>query len=158
MHGSARAPLDGGRMQPHSGNDVQPHSGKGLQPHSGKTRLPDGSRPDGTGLARFLGAFSLVLGGLEMAAPGAVGRWLGFPGGRSLVRAYGARETAAGIGLLATDATKPWLMARLGGDALDIGTLAMGLQVDNPRRQQVIIALVAVLGVTLLDVVAFRRA
>lgn len=150
MHGTVDQDRRGGRMQP--------HSGKGMQPHSGKTRLPGGERPGSAALPRALGWFSLALGGLELAAPGALGRWLGFPGGTRLIAGYGAREIAAGVGLLATDAHKPWLLARIGGDALDIGTLALGLRDDNPQRQQVLIALAAVLGVTLLDIVALRRA
>jgi hypothetical protein len=45
-----------------------------------------------------------------------------------------------------------WMWGRVGGDALDLGTLAMGLRRDNPQRENVGLALVAVAGVTALDV------
>ena len=47
----------------------------------------------------------------------------------------------------------PWIWGRVGGDALDIATLATGLQQDNPKKENVELALVAVAGITALDVV-----
>lgn len=47
------------------------------------------------------------------------------------------------------------LAARIGGDALDLGTLAKALHRDNPKRRNAAIATAMVVGITLLDVVAF---
>lgn len=100
--------------------------------------------------ARFLGWFSLGLGVAELVAPGRLTRALGMQGYEPLVRAYGAREVAAGIGALSVNPA-PAIWSRIAGDALDIGTLALGLGRDNPKRGNVGIALAAVLGVTVID-------
>jgi hypothetical protein len=44
------------------------------------------------------------------------------------------------------------LQSRVAGDALDIATLLAGLRADNPKRDNVMIALAMVVGVTLLDI------
>jgi hypothetical protein len=73
-------------------------------------------------------------------------------GNENLIRAYGAREIANGIAILASDDPTPWIWGRVAGDALDIATLVTGLNEDNPKRANVGIALAAVAGVTALDV------
>jgi hypothetical protein len=102
-------------------------------------------------LARGLGWFSIGLGALEVLAPRSLARALGEEEQTGLVRAYGVREIATGIGILATNDPKPWIWGRLAGDALDLAGLAMGLRHDNPRKDTVAFALAAVAGVTLLD-------
>jgi hypothetical protein len=112
-------------------------------------RQPDAS----TGaLARGLGWFSIALGVAEVLAPRALARTLGMDGSEALLRAYGLREIATGVGILAARDPAPWIWGRVGGDALDIATLATGLNDDNPQKQNVGLALAAVAGVTLLDV------
>lgn len=104
-------------------------------------------------LAQGLSWFSVGLGLAELLAPRSLGRFLGMEEHAALIRIYGARELATGIGILAqTDPPAAWLWGRLGGDALDLGTLASGLRRDNPQRENVGLALVAVAGVTVLDV------
>ena len=66
---------------------------------------------------------------------------------------HGVREIATGIGILSSTHPVPWISGRVGGDALDIATLATGLQQDNPKKENVELALVAVAGITALDVV-----
>jgi hypothetical protein len=66
-----------------------------------------------------------------------------------LLRVYGARELAAGIGLLAMKNQKPWLQARLGGDLLDIATLLW--QRGNAPRSRRNAALAAVAAVGCVD-------
>jgi hypothetical protein len=73
-------------------------------------------------------------------------------GAEGLVQAYGVREIASGIGILASQQPAPWIWSRIGGDALDVATLAAGLTDDNPKRGNVGLALAAVMGVTALDV------
>jgi hypothetical protein len=102
-------------------------------------------------LARALGWFSIGLGLTELLAPRALTRWLGMDGHETLVRAYGMREIGAGIMTLSPDKGLG-LQSRVAGDALDIATLLAGLRGDNPKRDNVAIALAMVLGVTLLDI------
>jgi hypothetical protein len=103
-------------------------------------------------LAYGLGWFSIGLGAVEVLAPGALARTLGMPGSEPILRAFGLREIASGVAILSSDNPAPWVWARVGGDALDIGTLANACHEDNPRRGNVGLALAAVAGVTALDV------
>src|SRR5947208_2828592 len=103
-------------------------------------------------LARALGWFSIGLGLTELLAPRALTRALGMEGSEALVRAYGLREIGAGIMTLSPD-KGIGLQSRVAGDALDIATLLPALRSDNPKRDNVAIALAMVVGVTLLDIV-----
>ena len=102
-------------------------------------------------LARGLGWFSIGLGLAEMLTPSMLTEQMGMEGKESLLRFYGAREMAAGIGILMSANPAPWIWGRVGGDALDLATLATGLDEHNPRKGNVAIALAAVAGVTALD-------
>ncbi|MBL6458261.1 cyclase dehydrase [Belnapia sp. T6] len=103
------------------------------------------------GLAQGLGWFSIGLGLVEVLAPHRVTRATGLEGHERLVASYGLREIATGIGLLTTRDPQPWLWGRVSGDVLDVGTLAAGLRPGNPERDRSGMALLAVLGVTALD-------
>lgn len=103
-------------------------------------------------LARGLGWFSIALGAAEILAPDRLARALGMPGRAPVFGAYGVREIATGIGILTSNDPRPWLSARVAGDALDLATLATGLGGDNPHRRNVGLAMAAVAGVTVLDV------
>jgi hypothetical protein len=102
-------------------------------------------------LAQGLGWFSVGLGLLELLAPRRLSYELGMGDRSGMIRAYGARELAAGIGILSQRDPTPWVWARVAGDALDIATL-VGALPDNRRRGNVELALLAVAGVTLLDI------
>jgi hypothetical protein len=104
-------------------------------------------------MARGLGWFSIGLGLAEVLAPRSLTRGLGMEGHEQLMQAYGVREIATGIGILSSDQPAPWIWGRVGGDALDIATLATGLKGNNPRKENLGIALAAVAGVTALDLV-----
>jgi hypothetical protein len=106
---------------------------------------------DALALARGLGWFSIGLGLAEVLAPRRLARALGMDGHENLVRTYGLREITTGIGILAAPDPKPWIWGRVGGDALDLATLAGALGPDNRRQENVGIALAAVAGVTALD-------
>lgn len=97
-------------------------------------------------LSRALGWFSLGLGVAELVAARSLARSVGLPGQSGLVRAYGLREVATGLALLSTRRPAPWMWARVGGDALDLATLAAGR--ERPGRQA---AIAAVAGVAVLD-------
>lgn len=113
-------------------------------------------RDDQLALARGLGWFSIALGATELVAPQALARWLGMQGSESLLQTYGAREVGTGIGILASNDPTAWLWGRVGGDLLDVATLASGFHNDNTKKSNVGLALVAVLGVTALDAVCAR--
>ena len=110
-----------------------------------------------TGLAQGLGWFSIGLGMAEFFAPQMITRYLGLEGRETLVRMYGLREMAAGAGLLSADNKAPWLWGRVGGDALDLATLSLGMGEDNPQRDNAILATVMVGGVTALDFYCAQR-
>jgi hypothetical protein len=104
-------------------------------------------------LGRALGWFSFGLGLAELLAPRQIARALGMEGKEALIRAYGVREIGAGILCLSID-TQSGLWSRVAGDGIDIATLLTGMRTGNPKRDNVMLALAVVLGVTALDVVA----
>jgi len=108
-------------------------------------------------LARGLGWFSIGLSLVELAAPGRFAQALGIEGRESLLRAYGAREIAAGVMTLSPD-KHLGLWSRVAGDGLDIATLLSAARPDNPKRYAVGLALAMVAGVTLLDIVGAQAA
>jgi hypothetical protein len=112
---------------------------------------PDRSLTNADRFARGLAWFSFGLGVAELVAPGKLARALGLEGKEGLVRAYGGREIAAGVGSL-TARPDLGIWSRFAGDLLDLGTLAVGLK-DGTREQKrnASIAIAAVAGVTFLD-------
>lgn len=111
------------------------------------------SRTATDSVGNLLGWFSLALGAVELAAPHVLTRWLGMRGQEGLVRAYGAREIAAGMASLSID-RQLGLWSRVGGDALDIATLISAYDDRNPRKQNVGIAIAALAGIALLDLIS----
>ncbi|WP_027800719.1 hypothetical protein [Paraburkholderia dilworthii] len=122
--------------------------------HALKKRLPE---PDS--VARGLGWFSIALGLAELVAPRMMARAAGVETGAGAMRFYGLRELACGVGILASRNPQPFLWARVGGDALDLGTLALSSNKLSARdRQRATVAAVNVACVTALDVYAANRA
>lgn len=117
-------------------------------------RRPD---PATRELAHGLGWFSIGLGLTEVAFGDAIARWLGMPRVAPVLRAYGVRELLQGVGILGSRDPTPWISARVAGDALDIATVLPGLEGRNPRKDNVLIALVALTGVTIVDVVCAQN-
>src|SRR3954468_12228451 len=101
-------------------------------------------REDQLVVGRGLGWFSIALGVTELVAPGGLARWLGMRGSEPLLQTYGAREVGTGIGILASNDPTAWLWGRVGGDILDIATLASGFDDDNTKKSNVGLALAAV--------------
>lgn len=105
-----------------------------------------------------LGWFSIALGAAEIAAAGPIARALGLPPAAAwLIRAFGVREIATGVGVLSSPANPQWLAARVGGDALDLAALAVAMRPDNPKRRTAMAATAAVAGVTAIDAIASGR-
>jgi hypothetical protein len=109
-------------------------------------------------MAKGLGWFSIALGVAELLAPRATAQATGVHYGKNLLQAYGVREIATGIGLLTSKDPAPWLWARVAGDALDLATLAADLASNSDKRRNTALSLIAVMGVTALDVWAAETA
>lgn len=108
-------------------------------------------------LPRALGWFSIGLGAAEVIAPGMIARIVGARDNRKLIRAFGARELAAGVGLLATTWTTAWLWARVAGDAADLVALGRTFAANRKHRGKAATAIASVAGVTALDVYGASR-
>src|SRR5690349_14311617 len=101
-------------------------------------------------LGRALGWFSIGLGLAELLAPRRITRALGIEGQEGLVRAYGVREVSSGLLSLSVE-KQAGLWSRVAGDGIDLVTLVTALRSNNPKRDNVGLALVMVLGMTLID-------
>lgn len=111
--------------------------------------------------ARGLGWFSVGLAAAELLAPSELARLIGVRDtsrSRSILRALGARELAAGVGLLLPRRPGRFLWSRVGGDVVDLallgGAMAFDRRTDSDRAS---LALAAVAGVTALDTWAALR-
>lgn len=113
-----------------------------------------------TRLAEGLGWFSIGLGLAELTAPRTVARLIGVPDDamtRRVLRAYGAREIATGIGILSTAPRPVWLWARVAGDVLDLATLAAAMRRDGVEGGKIASAAASVAGVMIADIAAARQ-
>ena len=104
-------------------------------------------------VARALGGFSLVRGAAELMFGRRINVALGLGQSAALVRAFGAREAVAGyLARMYPDMAGPIWM-RVAGDVLDVAVLVGALnRRRNPHRDATLAALVAVLGVTAIDI------
>ena len=112
-------------------------------------------------LSLALGCFSIALGAAELMAPRRVARLIGVPADDrtlNVLRAYGARKLASGIGILADPHDAKWLWSRVGGDAVDLVSLGAAASDEGTARAPVLLAAMAMLGVTALDLLAASRA
>jgi hypothetical protein len=107
-------------------------------------------------LVMGLGVLSIALGVAELVAPRRVSRAAGIKRQDSVLRGFGLRELATGIGLLAARNPRPWLWGRVAGDVFDAATLAISADPKKPRRLSLSSA--AVIAVGLLDVYTALRA
>jgi hypothetical protein len=104
-----------------------------------------------------LGWFSVGLGLAELFFARGLARMLGMKGQEGVIRFYGLRELATGIGIVAQkDDPAPWIWGRVAGDAVDIATLASNVSA-NPRKAAIALALANVGAVTALDVMTARE-
>jgi uncharacterized membrane protein len=108
-------------------------------------------------LARSLGWLSIGLGIVETAAPQAMANVMGLSRNhRLLLRIFGLREIACGIGIL-THRPPFWMRLRVGGDAVDLAFLALAFTADNPNRARLGAVTAAVAAVTALDVLCSQE-
>lgn len=107
-------------------------------------------------VARGLGWFSLALGAAELFAPQALGRAIGVGRHPTMLPMLGLREIASGLGILSGHRTSGFLWSRVGGDAMDLALLALAMRATPQNRRRILLAVAAVAGVTLLDVLSGR--
>ncbi|MES2992243.1 MAG: cyclase dehydrase [Pseudomonadota bacterium] len=102
--------------------------------------------------ARALGWVSIGLGVAELLAPRATAQAIGRADRRDLMPWYGLREIANGVGLLMARDPTPWVWLRVGGDALDLATLASpGPRTTPEADARLAAALAATACITLVD-------
>lgn len=114
-------------------------------------------------LVTGLGIFSIGLGTAQLVAPRSMNRLIGAvdtPSSGTVHRwAGGAREFAVGVGILSRSAPAVWLWSRVAGDGADLGVLGALLASNSSpeARKRAALSTVAVVGVTVADVVAAVR-
>ncbi len=112
-------------------------------------------------LAEGLGWFSVGLGLAEITAPQGLATLIGVEldgrRGRTLMRALGAREIAAGLGILSGRRRTAWMWSRVLGDAIDLALLGSAMSSSRNQRARVSAATMAVVGVTAVDVLTAAR-
>jgi uncharacterized membrane protein len=109
-------------------------------------------------LAAALGWFSIGLGLAQLIAPRALGRAIGVGDRPNLMRALGAREFAAGIGILSGRERAHWMQARVAGDVLDLALLGLALRGTDGRQPiRIAGAAAAVAGIAALDMLAAKQ-
>jgi len=123
-----------------------------------KEKQDKGSDP----LAKGLGWFSVGLGLTRLLTPGGLSRLIGLEGDdkqRNTMRAFGGRELASGVGILASNKPQAALWSRVVGDVIDLAALGIALRGGNNNRNKtrIIGAMASVLGVTAADIVAATR-
>jgi uncharacterized membrane protein len=115
-------------------------------------RLDDAER-----VARGLGWFSIGLGLAQITAPRRVARMIGVDDGeanRDTMLAIGVRELASGVGILTRERPVGPVWTRVGGDVMDLALLGRALRSDDAQRNRLTAAAAAVVGLTILDILA----
>lgn len=97
-----------------------------------------------------LGVFSLALGAAELFGTREIAKALDADGHDGLIKAFGAREIVAGVGLLQSPAHATRVWNRVAGDAMDLTALGFAAR-NAPRNKAVWGAIAFVVGATLLD-------
>lgn len=116
----------------------------------------NGAQTDSERLARALGLFSVGLGLTQVLAPRGVARAIGMDGdrNRNTMMAFGVRGVTTGIGLLARQHPASFAWGRVAGDAMDLAVLGKALTSSRNDQSRVAAATAAVVGVTILDIIA----
>ena len=110
----------------------------------------------GKNLGQALGWFSIGLGLAEVIAPNALARLIGMPPSPTLMRLYGLREIATGLGIFGQKRPTESVAARVAGDGLDMVTLLGSMASRRARPGRLALAVAAVAGVTVLDVLCTK--
>jgi hypothetical protein len=105
-------------------------------------------------LSWALGWVSLGIGVTELTFPERICRVLGARRSSGLVRGFGLREIASGLGLLLQPHRREWVWARVAGDALDLALLAVSFRLPRANKAWQAAITASVVGVTLVDLYA----
>jgi uncharacterized membrane protein len=110
-------------------------------------------------VTQSLGWFSVGLGCAELFAPRAVARLIGIDEEEhtKLLRTYGLREIAAGVGILTRPKPTYWMWNRVLGDAIDLASLGKAMRSPEADKTRLSAATLAVAGVMALDVLCSMR-
>jgi uncharacterized membrane protein len=111
-------------------------------------------------IAKGLGWFSIGLGIAELAAPRTMEKVMGLRDRdqrRNVLRFYGVREIAAGVGILTNEQKGAWLWSRVAGDALDLASLGSAYTARDAKKGRLTFATLSVMGVTALDMLCARQ-
>jgi uncharacterized membrane protein len=133
---------------------------QGRQRHYGSSRHDGGFRDDVDRLTTGLGWFSIGLGFAEVVAPGKMAQLIGIreeTRTKAVMRLYGFREIAAGVGILSQPRPAGWMWGRVAGDILDLASLGKAMKSRSTSKARVGAATAAVMGVTALDVLCSER-
>ena len=113
---------------------------------------------NGKRLAKGLGWFSLGLGMTELLAPKFIAKISGVSERRTgMIRLFGLREIASGIGIFAQKNPAQAVWSRVAGDVLDLTSLGVACTAPDAKRGRITIATANVLAVTALDVIAAKQ-
>ncbi|MFL6467396.1 MAG: hypothetical protein ACJ72Z_05515 [Pyrinomonadaceae bacterium] len=109
-------------------------------------------------LAKGLGLFSIALGAAEVLGASQVGELIGADRRfRAFLPVLGAREIAHGIGILSSVKPTTAVWTRVGGDAIDLAYLGAAFAAKDTNKKRLAGALLAVLGVGVLDVILAKK-
>ncbi len=125
-----------------------------------KAQTSSGRQPGGERLAFALGLFSVGLGLTQVLAPRRVVRAVGLKDdeqNRKTMLTVGLREMATGVGLLTQPRSASFAWGRVLGDAMDLALLGRAFRSDRANQSRVAAATAAVVGVTILDVIAGQK-
>lgn len=111
---------------------------------------------DAKDVSKGLGWFSLALGAAELLAPKQITEKLDAEGHEGVVKAFGAREVIAGLGILAAPAHAAPVWGRVGGDGLDLAALALAAR-NSPKNAWVWGAIGFVVGAAVADWLTAQR-
>lgn len=151
----ARASSQPNRQSVRTTQDRQPreHQERDGQEQTGLANI------NGEKLARGLGWFSIGLGLAEVLAPRGIAKIAGVRGNHTgLIRLFGLREIASGIGIFAQGrrpAAAVW--SRVAGDALDLAALGAAFASPRSSKGRVAFATANVLAVTALDLLCAQQ-
>lgn len=109
-------------------------------------------------LAKGLGWFSVGLGLTELLAPNAIAKVSGVSNKHTgLIRLYGLRELASGIGIFAQEKPTAAMWSRVAGDAIDLASLGAAFTSPDAKRGRIAFATANVLAVTALDLICAKQ-
>ena len=108
-------------------------------------------------LARGIGWFSVGVGLAQIVAPRLVSRLVGLPLPPAMIVACGVRELVCGVGILTQRHPRPWVQARVAGDAIDLAIFGGALAVRGVDRARLGAATAVVAGAAALDVYCSRE-